>query len=122
LVKYRNSLRGLHTIGDYNDDPARLRGLVVPTLVVNGANTVAFHRAINASLMRLLPRAEAMELTGGHNSPASALGVLRVGVAEVPATNRHRQVRAAMNLGVDAFRRVPDEPVAEIVPDTQPIA
>jgi hypothetical protein len=57
-VKYRNSLRGLHTIGDYNDDPARLRGLTVFTLVVNGANTVPFHRAINAALMHLLPRAE----------------------------------------------------------------
>src|SRR5262245_41974270 len=71
-VKYRNSLRGLHTIGDYKDDPARLRGLTMPTLVVNGADTVAFHRAINAALIRLLPRAEALELTGGHNSPASA--------------------------------------------------
>src|SRR5262245_10692999 len=71
-VKYRNSLRGLHTIGDYKDDPTRLRGLTVPTLVVNGADTVAFHRAINAALIRLLPRAEAFELTGGHNSPASA--------------------------------------------------
>src|SRR5262245_45674003 len=71
-MKYRNSLRGLHTIGDYTDDPARLRSIVLPTLVVNGANTVAFHRAINAALIRLLPRAEAFELTGGHNSPASA--------------------------------------------------
>jgi pimeloyl-ACP methyl ester carboxylesterase len=71
-VTYRNSLRGLYTIGDYNDDPARLRGLILPTLVVNGAETVAFHRAINAALIRLLPRAEALELAGGHNSPASA--------------------------------------------------
>src|SRR5262249_47757678 len=71
-VKYRNSLRGLHTIGDYQDDPARLRALTIPTLVVNGADTVAFHRAINAALTRLLPRVEALELTGGHNSPASA--------------------------------------------------
>jgi pimeloyl-ACP methyl ester carboxylesterase len=70
-VKYRNSLRGLHAGGDYTDDPARLRGLTVPTLVVNGADTVAFHRAINAALIRFLPRAEALELTGGHNSPAS---------------------------------------------------
>jgi pimeloyl-ACP methyl ester carboxylesterase len=71
-VQYRNSLRGLHTIGEYNDDPSRLRALVIPTLVVNGAETVAFHRAINAVLIRTLPRAEAFELSGGHNSPASA--------------------------------------------------
>jgi pimeloyl-ACP methyl ester carboxylesterase len=71
-VRYRDSLRGLHTIGEYNADPSRLRALVIPTLVVNGAETVAFHRAINAVLLRTLPRAEAFELTGGHNSPASA--------------------------------------------------
>ena len=71
-VRYRNSLRGLHTIGEYKDDPSRLRALLIPTLVVNGAETVAFHRAINAVLIRTLPRAEAFELTGGHNSPASA--------------------------------------------------
>ena len=28
-VKYRNSLRALHTIGDYDDDPAQLRSLSV---------------------------------------------------------------------------------------------
>ena len=71
-VRYRNSLRGLHTIGDYKDDPSRLRALLIPTLVVSGAQTVAFHRAINAVLIRTLPRAETFELTGGHNSPASA--------------------------------------------------
>ena len=71
-VRYRNSLRGLYTIGDYKDDPSRLRALVIPTLVVNGAETVGFHRTINAVLIRTLPRAEAFELTGGHNSPASA--------------------------------------------------
>jgi pimeloyl-ACP methyl ester carboxylesterase len=70
-VKYRNSLRGLYTIGEYTDDPARLRGLTVPTLVVNGADTVAFHRAIDAALIRILPGAKALELGGGHNSPAA---------------------------------------------------
>ena len=71
-LKYRNSLRGLHTIADYNDDPARLRALTIPMLVVTGAQTVAFHRAINASLLQILPAAEPLEMTGGHNSPASA--------------------------------------------------
>jgi pimeloyl-ACP methyl ester carboxylesterase len=54
-VQYRNSLRGLHTIGEYNDDLSRLRALVIPTLVVNGAETV--------------PRAEAFELTGATIHP-----------------------------------------------------
>jgi pimeloyl-ACP methyl ester carboxylesterase len=70
--KYRNSLRGLYTVGEYDDDPARLRGLTMPALVITGAQTVAFHRAMNEALVRLLPRAEAQELGAGHNSPAAA--------------------------------------------------
>jgi pimeloyl-ACP methyl ester carboxylesterase/ketosteroid isomerase-like protein len=71
-VKYRNSLRALHTIGDYDDDPEKLRTLSVPTLVVNGASTVPFHRSINEALLRALPNGRSFELAGGHNSPASA--------------------------------------------------
>jgi pimeloyl-ACP methyl ester carboxylesterase len=71
-VKYRNSLRGLYTVGDYSDDPKRLRGLAMPALVVTGARTVGFHRAMNEALLRMLPRAEALELGAGHNSPAAA--------------------------------------------------
>jgi pimeloyl-ACP methyl ester carboxylesterase len=71
-VTYRNSLRGLYTISDYNDDPGRLRTLTIPVLVVGGAQTVAFHRQINAALLRALPRAEALGLDAGHNSPVVA--------------------------------------------------
>ena len=71
-VKYRNSLRALHTIGDYDDDPARLRTLSVPTLVIHGASTVPFHRSINDALLRALPNGRSFELAGGHNSPASS--------------------------------------------------
>jgi pimeloyl-ACP methyl ester carboxylesterase len=70
-VKYRNSLRGLYTVGAYDDDPARLRTLTMPALIVTGAQTVSFHRAMNAALLRTLPRAEALELGAGHNSPAA---------------------------------------------------
>ena len=73
-VKYRNSLRALHTIGDYDDDPSKLRTLSVPTLVVHGASTVPFHRSINAALLRALPNSKSFELAGGHNSPASSPG------------------------------------------------
>jgi pimeloyl-ACP methyl ester carboxylesterase len=69
-VKYRNSLR-LYTVGDYDDDPARLRRLPVPALIVTGAQTVAFHRKINETLLQALPRAEALELGAGHNSPTA---------------------------------------------------
>ena len=71
-VKYRNSLRALHTIGDYNDDPARLRNLSAATLVIHGSATVPFHRAINDALLRALPYGEPLELAGGHNAPAGS--------------------------------------------------
>ena len=71
-LKYRNSLRALYSIGEYNDDPSRLRGLTMPALIVTGAQTVAFHRRINEVLLRTLARAEALQLADGHNSPAAA--------------------------------------------------
>lgn len=71
-VKYRNSLRALYTNCDYDDDPAKLRTLSVPTLVINGASTVPFHRSINDALLRALPNGRSFELAGGHNSPASS--------------------------------------------------
>ncbi len=71
-VQYRRSLRGLFTVSDYDDDPARLSTLMTPTLVVGGATTVSFHRAMNAALLRRLPRAQALELAAGHNSPVAA--------------------------------------------------
>jgi pimeloyl-ACP methyl ester carboxylesterase len=70
-VRYRNSLRGLYTVGDYTDDPAKLRTLTMPALIVTGADTVSFHREMNRILLRTLPRAEALELAAGHNSPAA---------------------------------------------------
>jgi pimeloyl-ACP methyl ester carboxylesterase len=71
-VKYRNSLRGLYTVGEYKEDPMRLRGLTMPALIVTGAQTAAFHRAMNEALLRTLPRAQALELGAGHNSPGAA--------------------------------------------------
>lgn len=44
-----------YTVGDYNDEPARLRALTMPALIVTGAQTVSFHRAMNESLLRTLP-------------------------------------------------------------------
>ena len=71
-VKYRQSLRGLYTVRDHKGDPAGLERLPVPTLIVTGADTVAFHRRINEVLARRLPRSHTFELGAGHNSPAAA--------------------------------------------------
>jgi hypothetical protein len=70
-MKYRNSLRALHTIGDFDDDPAKLRTLSVPTLVIHGASTVPFHRSINDALLRNAPN------TTGHRR-GLAVGILAV--------------------------------------------
>lgn len=69
-MRYRQSLRGLYTVGDY-DDPAQLRTLKVPSLIVTGAWTVTFHRTMNEVLLRTLPQAEAFELDAGtiHRLP-----------------------------------------------------
>ena len=71
-VKHRNSLRALYSVGEYKDDPARLKELTMPALIVSGAQTVPFHRSMNEILLQILPNAEPLELPAGHNSPAAA--------------------------------------------------
>jgi hypothetical protein len=41
-------------------------------LIVTGAVTVVFHRAMKDALLRTLPRAGALALGAGHHSPAAA--------------------------------------------------
>jgi hypothetical protein len=43
----------------------------VPALIVTGAQTVAFHRTINETLLHALPLSEPLELGAGHNSPTA---------------------------------------------------
>jgi hypothetical protein len=94
-MTHRNSLRGLYTVADYDDNPTRVGGLSVPALVVTGAGTVPFHRAINAVLLRTLPRAEALELTAGHNSPVASpdhfVGEWKKFQERVVGSNRRRR-------------------------------
>lgn len=68
----RAALRGLSAVADHADDPARLKDLQVPVLIVTGKDTVAFHRRINDILAARLPKAERVELPGGHRAPDTA--------------------------------------------------
>jgi pimeloyl-ACP methyl ester carboxylesterase len=69
----RRALRGLAAVANHVDDPARLRSLDVPVLVMGGAKTVEFHRRINDILAASLPRAQRIELEGGHAAPVSEM-------------------------------------------------
>jgi proline iminopeptidase len=68
----RGSLRGLSAVANHSDDAARLRSFERPVLIVTGADTVSFHRRINDILADALPRAERVELPGGHGAVATA--------------------------------------------------
>jgi pimeloyl-ACP methyl ester carboxylesterase len=68
----RAALRGLAAVANHSDDPARLRAFRRPVLIVTGTTTVSFHRRINEILAATLPRAERVELRGGHGAVATA--------------------------------------------------
>ena len=68
----RGSLRGLSAVANHSDAAARLRSFQRPVLIVTGADTVSFHRRINDILADALPRAERVELPGGHAAVATA--------------------------------------------------
>jgi len=68
----RAALRGLSSVAEHTDDPDRLKTFRRPVLIMTGTETVPFHRRIDDLLASSLPRAERVELPGGHNAPASA--------------------------------------------------
>ena len=68
----RAALRGLSTVAEHTDDSERLKTFRRPVLIMTGAQTVSFHRRIDDLLASYLPKAERVELPGGHSAPASA--------------------------------------------------
>jgi pimeloyl-ACP methyl ester carboxylesterase len=68
----RVALRGLSAVANHADNVARLRVFRHPVLIVTGATTVSFHRRINDILAATFPRAERVELPGGHGAVATA--------------------------------------------------
>jgi pimeloyl-ACP methyl ester carboxylesterase len=65
-VRHRRSLRATSAPFDHTDDPARLRELDRPVLLVTGHGTSPFLRAIHDTLAATLPDARTLELAGGH--------------------------------------------------------
>lgn len=71
-IARRGALRGLSAVADHTDRPARLPAFQRPVLIVTGTTTVSFHRRINDILAAALPRAERVELPGGHGAVVTA--------------------------------------------------
>lgn len=65
----RLAMRGLAAVPAHREERSRLARLRVPVLLLNGSNTVPFHRRINELLARAIPRVETAEIPGGHSAP-----------------------------------------------------
>ena len=64
--EHRRSLRNLAAPFEHRDDPARLRRIECPVLLVSGTGTAPFLRRIVDTLAARLPRAQVLELPAGH--------------------------------------------------------
>jgi pimeloyl-ACP methyl ester carboxylesterase len=72
-VEHRRSLRNGPAVFAHTDDAARLRTFDRPVLLFKGTgSTPVFHRIVDA-LADTLPRAEAVELPGGHAPQIAAI-------------------------------------------------
>ncbi len=67
MVHYRQSLRVIPTIWEYQGDPGRLSKLTAPCLLIKGTGSTPNDHAIVDTLGRELPNARVVELPGGHS-------------------------------------------------------
>jgi pimeloyl-ACP methyl ester carboxylesterase len=65
-MEHRRSLRNVTDAFAHVDDPARLRALGLPVLLVTGTDTAPFLRRVHERLDLELPDARALEMPGGH--------------------------------------------------------
>lgn len=65
-VQHRRSLRNGPALFAHRDDPARLQAFDRPVLLVKGTGSSHFLHRIVDTLGEVLPRAEVVELPGGH--------------------------------------------------------
>lgn len=68
----RRAMSGLSAVAAHREDPDAVRRLTAPVLLLNGTQTVRFHRRINESLARILPNVETAEIPGTHAAPRTA--------------------------------------------------
>ena len=69
----RRAMRGLSATFAHREDLNRLSRLPHRVLLVNGRNTVEFHRRINERLASIVPHVETAELPGGHGATRTAI-------------------------------------------------
>ena len=77
----RMAMRGLAAVAAHAEVPDAIRKLQIPVLLINGANTVRFHRRMNELLSGLLPNVRVAEIPGTH-------GASRTSQAEFVASTR----------------------------------
>ena len=82
----RMAMRGLAAVAAHREAPDALRKLDVPVLLVNGADTVRFHRRMNEVLSTRLPNVRVAEIPGTHGaartSQAEFLAITRAFLAD----------------------------------------
>lgn len=67
--------REMYAARAYHFDPARFRGMKVPTMLVSGSDTSAFYKAATAMLAAVLPNCHTVILMGhGHEGVVTAPG------------------------------------------------
>ena len=83
----RLAMRGLAAVAAHSERREAIRKLHVPVLLINGADTVRFHRRINELLSNLLPNVRVAEIPGTHGasrtSEAEFLAITRTFLAGV---------------------------------------
>jgi len=65
-VRYRQSLRNSEAAVQHDDDPARLRAFRRPVLLVKGTDSGKFLHQIIDALATQFPKAQVVEMPGGH--------------------------------------------------------
>jgi len=65
-VQYRQALRNNKAVLEHEDDSRRLNAFHRPVLLVKGTGSASFHHRIVDLLAKELPRAEVIEMPGGH--------------------------------------------------------
>lgn len=69
----RLAMRGLAAVAAHRESPDAIRKLRVPVLLINGTETVRFHRRINELLSGLLPNVQRAEIPGTHGASRTSL-------------------------------------------------
>lgn len=70
----RQSMRGLAAVAAHREEPKVIEQLDVPVLLINGAETVRFHKRINELLAARFPRVRVAEIRGTHGASRTSQG------------------------------------------------